>query len=204
MKYSYSTHILTLLFAIATFTACKQDNTSVMTADEGDTMVSDITGETFQLDPLPNACDIVTSDQMAEILGLEEGELEMLDGNRNNKGANNTSCFYKWYDDSYDNSGVMIQIIRNSMPDELPDYVQATMNNKKWNGENSFEEPGVKYMYVDYEGIEVPAIFNDELDRYYFTKGYKYLYSVAFNYPIETTEMHQMFDKISALMLNNF
>ncbi len=193
-----------LIAILATMMACKQDNASAVIENKGDTMISEITGEEIPLDPLPVACNLVTGKQMADFLGKDEADLEILDGNRNQQGANNTACFYKWRDPVYDASGVFIQIQRNSLPDELPDFVMATMNNKKWEGENSMAEPGKTFKYVDYAGLDVPAIYCDEIDRYYFTKGYKYLYSVAFNYPIKEEEMHAIFNKIANLMLKNF
>lgn len=201
MKFNCFKYVLVALLAI--MISCKQDNQSAVMST-GDTMISSVTGEEIPLDPLPVACNLISAKQMAEFLGKEESALEILDGNRNQPGANNTACFYKWRDDVYDASGVFIQIQRNSLPDELPDFVMATMNNKKWEGENSMDEPGKAFKYVDYSGLEVPAIYCDEIDRYYFTKGYKYLYSVAFNYPIKEEEMHAIFNKIANLMLKNF
>jgi hypothetical protein len=188
---------------LAIMISCKQDNSSEVMST-GDTMISTVTGEEIPLDPLPVACELISAKQMAEFLGKEESAFEILDGNRNQPGANNTACFYKWKDPVYDASGVFIQIQRNSLPDELPDFVMATMNNKKWEGENSMDEPGKSFKYVDYSGLEVPAIYCAEIDRYYFTKGYKYLYSVAFNYPIKEEEMNAIFNKIANLMLKKF
>lgn len=152
---------------------------------------------------LPYACDLVLENQMQGILGFTE-KLDVMDGNRSGISSNAASCFYKWNDAMYGSSGVMIQVQKNPLPDELPDFVQAYIDNKKYEGENANEENGAKYKYKDFEGLNiegVQAIYNDELNRYYFAKDTKFLNSVAFNYPLEREVLDGYFIEIAKIML---
>ena len=194
-KFSFFPFLMMVVISIGMF-SCKQDGA----ADKVDPNVID--GVVF--DPLPFACDIIKSTKMASILTLEESTLELLDGNRGQTNSNSTSCFYKWNDAVYDDSGVFIQVQRNPVPDELADYVQVSMNNKKFEGERSYDDPNQRYLYQDFTGISVPAIVNRENTRYYFTKGNKYLYSVAFNYPVPAEKMDALFIEIATEMMKNF
>ncbi len=197
LNFSQMKYILyTLLICLVSLSACKRDSSEV----ESNISENLNTVPTDQFDELPFACDLVKETTMREILG-KDIELEVLDGNRSGISAHATSCFYKWSDPVYDVSGVMIQVQRNPLPDELPDFVQAYINNKKWEGENSHENPGEKFKYQDFEGLDVQAIFNEEVDRYYFAKDTKFLCSVAFNYPLPQDKLDAMFVEIANLML---
>jgi len=151
-------------------------------------------------DKLIFACDLISSDEMLEILGMEVN-LEVLDGNRNKPSTTTSSCFYKWDDMKYDVSGVMVQVNRNPLPDEIPDYVPKYMNNKRWNGERSYDDPDVVFKYEDLEGLEFPAIYNRETYKYYFGIKDTYLCSVVFNYPASPEQLDSWFKVIATKIL---
>ncbi|GLR17288.1 hypothetical protein GCM10007940_19030 [Portibacter lacus] len=152
-------------------------------------------------DVVPYACDIVSEKEMLDILDMDV-KLEVLDGNRNKPSGNSTSCFYKWQDDRYDVSGVMIQFTRNPYPDEIPDYVNKYMNNKRWEGENSYDDPNVTFKYSDMEGLPYEAIYNRETYKYYFGVKNTFLCSVAFNYPAEPEQLDAWFKEIAQIMIS--
>lgn len=154
------------------------------------------------LDKLPVACDIIDEKTMLDILGIDATSLDISDGNKSGGSSSNTaSCFYKWNDKVYDASGVLILVQRNPLPDELPDFVQATLNNKKYEGENSMNPNDPPKKYKDFEGLGFQAVYNEELGRYYFAKDVKYLYSIAFNYPVGQDKLNEYFKALSTAIM---
>jgi hypothetical protein len=181
------------------FSACKRDSKGDMLPSEGQ-----INNTQMQTAQLPFACDLVDQKKVIELLGLEVSELEVLDGNRSGVSQNSTSCFYKWSDRVYGESAIMIQVQGNPLPDELPDFVQAFIDNKKYEGERGHEDRDAVYKYDVFEGLGVQSIYNRELNRYYFAKGTDYLCSVAFNYPIDASKLDATFIEVANVMLKGF
>jgi hypothetical protein len=186
-------NILILLVVVA-FSSCKKD-VKVMPSEGQINPLS-----TERSDVLPFACDIFTADEILSILGMEQ-DMEVLDGNRGSSNTNSTSCFYRWNDDDYGMSGVLIQVNRNPLPDEIPDYVTKYMNNKRWEGENSYDDPNTIFKYSDMEGFDFPVIYNRETYRYYFGIKNTFLCSVAFNYPTTGEVLDEWFKPIARKMM---
>ena len=185
--------VLIIVFSVAIiFSACRRDTKAEIlnaTADNGHV-------------ELPFACDLVNEAQMKEILGKAEFEFEILDGNRTAQNENSTSCFYKWFDNIYDDSGVLIQLQRNPLPDEIPDYVTAMFKVKMWDGENTYQGGNETHTYTVFEGLSVPALYNTDLKQYYFGLGTQVLGMVAFNYPIDQEKLDAAFIQIANTMIN--
>jgi hypothetical protein len=173
--------------------ACKQD--SKVLPSEG--QINPVSTE--RTDELPFACDLFTAEEMLDILGMGV-DLEVLDGNRNSSAKNTTACFYRWNDEKYGMSGVVIQVSRNSFPEEIPDYVNTYMNNKRWEGENSYDDPNTVFKYSDMENFDFPAIYNRETYKYYFGAKNVFLCSVAFNYPAGPEQLDEWFKQIARKM----
>lgn len=189
--------ITTLLLFLIVLASCKKD-VKVLPSEGA---INPVQNE--RSDKLPFACDLVSEKEMKKILNMDI-TFDVMDGNRNQKSENSTSCFYKWDDPKYDVSGVMIQVNRNPLPDEIPDYVTKYMNNKRWEGENSYDDPNVSFKYSDLEGLEFPAIYNRETYKYYFGVKNMYLCSVAFNYPAGPEQLDAWFKDIAMEMAKNF
>ena len=186
--------IITLLAVLFALSSCKQDAPVLPSEGEINPVNSIIQAE------LPYACDIISNKEMMEILDMGIA-LDVLDGNRNLTSETSSSCFYKWDDPKYDASGVMIQVNRNPLPDEIPDFVLKYMNNKRWEGENSSDDPNISFKYSDLEGLPFPAIYNRETFKYYFGIKNTFLCSVAFNYPAEPEQLDAWFKLIAEKML---
>jgi len=183
--------LLALLFA---FSSCKEDKPVLPSEGE----ISPV-GTVDQV-KLPFACDIISEKEMQDILAMDIA-LDVMDGNRNLTSETSTSCFYKWDDPKYDVSGVMIQVNKNPLPDEIPDYVNKYMNNKRWEGENNGEDIDEIFKYSDLEGLDFPAIYNRETYKYYFGIKNTYLCSVAFNYPASPEQLDAWFKVIAEKMI---
>lgn len=179
------------LFAVG---ACKQD--AKVLPSEG--QINPIS--TQRTDELPFACDIFSAEEMLKILDMKV-DLEVLDGNRNTSSENSTSCFYRWNDENYGMSGAVIQISRNPYPEEIPDYINTYMNNKRWEGENSYDDPNTVFKYSDMEGFDFPVIYNRETYKYYFGVKNTFLCSVVFNYPAPPEQLDAWFKEIASKMV---
>ncbi|WP_235299179.1 hypothetical protein [Portibacter marinus] len=153
-------------------------------------------------DKLPFACDFIDEKEMLSILD-KDVNLEVLDGNRNRKSEHSTSCFYKWDDIQYDVSGVMIQINRNPLPDEIPNFVQKSLDNKRWEGERSYDDPNISFKYDDMEGMPFPVIYNRETNKYFFGLKDMFVCSVVFNYPAEPDQLDAWFREIATKIVES-
>lgn len=186
--------IFLLICGVLLISSCKSDKSYEQSA-------TPVNGTNSTAATLPDVCDMLSESQVKKFLSPNADQIDIINGNRSGLSTSSASCFFKWSDRVYDASGVMIQMQSNPLPEDLPTFVSTYMYNKKYEGENSADVQGVKFKYEDFPGLEVPAIYNAQLNRYYFGYGEKYLCSVAFNYPIQREKLDAAFLEIAKIML---
>ena len=159
--------------------AGKTKSKSMMQAEFGEKMQKAVI-------KLPSACDLMTEKIIAGIVGVEEQSISIKDGS-NSSSPYARSCFFRWEHRGVPNSGVLIQIQDNPVPDEFPEWAPYYIQAKKNQGEKS-PDGSVSYRYVDFEGLGVDGAYSYDLHRYMWRDDRDYVYMIAFNLPAGEAE----------------
>lgn len=192
----------TLLFILALgLTACKGDKETTTATDTAKTTKTKSSSKSGALS-LPDACSLVTDAEMASYIGVNVGEVEVKDGS----GANATtsrSCFFKWEDSGVPNAGVMVQVMKNPVQDDVPEYLELYIENKKKSGEKSFQDDK-SYKYEDFPGYGDAGAYSYPLHKYTWRIGRDYAFLIAFNANFSKSQEMDIAKKVADKMMANF
>lgn len=129
--------------------------------------------------PLPDACDLVSAANVAKIMNVTAGDIEVKDGS--GKSSNHSrACFFKWVGDR-PNAGILIQVQKNPVGDEFPTWATSFVESKRTMGESDFTGGGEKVIYKKYDGQGDDGAYSYEMGKYFWRTGNDYVYMVAFN-----------------------
>ncbi len=155
---------------------------------------------------LPSACDLVTEEYVSEVLGIVAArDIYVKDGSGPNPyKSDSRSCFFKWPYQGEPNAGILIQVQRNSYPDEFPDWAKYHITSKKQQGDKLPDE-SVTYRYKDFPDMGEDGAYNYQLARYLWRLKSGHIIMVAFNLPT-SSEPEQLLwaTKIGKVVEKNF
>lgn len=152
---------------------------------------------------LPNACDLVSADFVSKTLGMVAArDIYVKDGS-GKKAVSARSCFFKWDDGGNPNAGVLVQIQKNPLPDEFPDWASYFIRAKRDQGDKMPDGSGT-YRYKDFPGMGVAGAYNYDLARYTWRTDTGNVFMVAFN--LQSSEAEQLIwaEKIGKEAMRNF
>jgi len=159
--------------------------------------------ETVDKNPLPNSCDLVSAEFVSQTLGsVAARDIYVKDGSGKNP-KNARSCFFKWEEASNVNAGVLLQIQRNPLPDEFPDWASYFIRAKRDQGDKMPDGSGT-YRYKDFPGMGIAGAYNYDLARYTWRVKSGHVFMVAFN--LQSSEAEQLIwaEKIGKEAMRSF
>ena len=113
---------------------------------------------------LPNACELLSDNFIAQTIGIDAAAITLKDGS-NSASKHAKACFFRWDHNDIPNSGVLIQVQENPLPDEIDDwaayYIQAKINQGETNP-NTMESTRFK----SYKGLGISGAYSYDLHRY--------------------------------------
>ncbi len=151
---------------------------------------------------LPDACSIVPTEEIAEILGLNSNQIIVRNSTPRDANPTHSSCFFKWDDPSYPNSGILIQAIRNPNEIEYPDYVVQWIESTKTMGEQGIE--GSPIYFEDFQGYGDDGSYSLEAGKFYWRLGSKIYFVLAFNTPFHPEAQFEMAEKLAYKVTKNY
>lgn len=135
---------------------------------------------------VPDACSLLSTSFVSKIINVPADQIKIKDGSSpSNPKAR--SCFFKW-EGSIPNAGILIQVMRNPVEDEFPDWVRYFVETKKRDGEQSFSEPGVSYDFVDWQLVGDEGAYSTDAGKYYWRIGNEMAFMLAFNTAMDAAE----------------
>lgn len=140
---------------------------------------------------LPDACKFITTNELKQIIGVDaEVEVSIKDATTpQNPFAR--SCFFRWEDDGIPNSGALLQIQSNPIPEEYPEWPLTFIKSKLESGEKGFNDvQEVEYKYNKFEDIGIEGAYNYDLRKYFWRIDDEFIYMLAFN--LEGTEAEHL------------
>ena len=151
---------------------------------------------------LPSACSLIDEKTIGRTIGVSPEKITLKDGS-SRKAEHSQSCFFRWEHKGIPNSGVLIQIQDNPIPDEFPDWASAYVAAKINQGEQMPDGSG-SYRYKRMDGLGDSGGYSAELDRYVWRVGKDYVFMVAFNLSGESeTQKLNWVKSIGTEMMNN-
>ena len=152
---------------------------------------------------LPSACDLVTAEFVSKTLGVVEArDIYVKDGS-GKKAVHARSCFFKWDDAASPNAGVLLQIQKNPVEEEFPDWASYYIRSKRDQGDVMPDGSGT-YRYKDFPGMGIAGAYNYNLARYTWRTETDNIFMVAFNLPSSEAQQLIWAEKIGKEAMRNF
>ena len=134
----------------------------------------------YNAEGIPDACDFMTVKTIGKYLDLDPESINISDGSsKNNLRAR--ACFFKWDGAELPNAGVMLQIQKNPLPDDAPEYFTYFISNKKTEGEKDFTNNSKVFKYDDWDGYGDDGAYSTEAGKYLWRIGNEWAFMIAFN-----------------------
>ena len=129
---------------------------------------------------LPDPCALVSEAFIGKLIGVDPLYIGKKDGS--GKSFTQRSCFFRWEHDGIANSGVLIQVQKNPIPDEFPDWAAYYISAKKNEGDKA-PDGSSTYRYKDFPGYGVAGAYSSDMGRYYWRLKNDVVFMVALNMP---------------------
>ena len=195
---TFSTKILGLCLITILLGSCTGCQEPVDSAKDKITKEKEKPVETVTYDAsVPDACTLVTTAQIAEIIGVDAGAISVKDGS-NLRSRTVRSCFFRWEHNGAPNSGVLIQAQSNPVPEEFPNWATTMIKAKIESGEKSLDNE--VFLYKPFNGGGIEGAYNHEMNKYFWRVDDKLIYTITFNlFEDEPTQL-QWAEKLAAIV----
>jgi len=133
----------------------------------------------YNVEGVPDACDLLSKETIARYVGQPAESIFLADGSsaQNPKAR---ACFFKWDGSALANAGVMVQLQKNPVEEEVPEYFTYLISSKKTEGEKN-PASGEVMKYKDWPGFGDDAAYSTEAGKYVWRIGNDWAFMVAFN-----------------------
>lgn len=150
---------------------------------------------------LPEPCELLSDNFIANVIGVNKDAINLKDGS-NPATPYARSCFFRWDHNGIPNSGVLIQVQSNPVPNEFPEWAPYYLQAKRNTGEKS-PDGLTTFKYKNFEGMGVDGAYSFELHRYLWRDAKDYVYMVAFNLPSTESEEVEWARKLGQELMKN-
>lgn len=152
---------------------------------------------------LPPPCELVSGEFVKSTLGLKM-PLELKEGTAPDPKATARACFYRWEDPLFPNAAILVQVMKNPVPDEgYDDWAFFFVDSKKSSGEASMNDP-VPKKFEPYNDLGDTGAANDEIKKYYWQVSNKLVFMVAFNMDAPPAKLRAAAKKIGEEVMKNY
>jgi len=137
---------------------------------------------------LPDACTLVNEEFIGNTIEVNSDAITIKDGSISST-STARSCFFRWEHKGVPNSGVLIQIQENPLPEEINDWAAYFIQAKIHSGDTD-PSGGTNFKYKPFEGIGVTGAYNYDMHRYFYRTEDDKVFLIAFN--ISATEQEEL------------
>jgi len=199
-----------VMVALLCIVGCRSDSKTnadpnVKVSDDGKTVITkadpnapDYVPSTL---PLPDACKLVAADDVARIMNVTSGDIEVKDGG-GQKSGHSRACFFKWIGER-PNAGILIQVQKNPVGDEFPAWATSFVESKRSMGESDFTGDGGTIKYEKLEGLGDDGSYSYKMGKYYWRVSNDYVYMVAFNEDMSASAQLSAAKEFGAIIMDN-
>jgi len=151
--------------------------------------------------PLPDACSLVSAADVAKIMKVDAGDIEVKDGSGKSS-AHSRACFFKWIGER-PNAGILVQVQKNPVGDEFPGWATSFVESKRSMGESDFTGNGENIKYKQLDGLGDDASYSYEMGKYLWRTGNDYVYMVAFNEEMTAAQQLTAAKEFASIIMKN-
>jgi len=151
---------------------------------------------------VPDACTLLSTKTVSEIMKTDIKGVEIKDGSNANS-KHSRSCFWKWDDPGISNAGVMVQVMTNPVPNEVPEYLRLFIDSKRTEGEQAFNS-NENYKYKNFDGFGDDGAYSHDMHKYLWRIGEEYSFMIAFNTTLQERKELAAAKKIAEEVMRNF
>ena len=134
---------------------------------------------------LPAACDLLSTNYVQKIFSTKT-EVSVKDASLKDPSMTQ-SCFFKWDDINTPHTGILVQVMKNPVYNQYPEFISDFVKLKLQDGEIIEDDDNVIKYLPFYFGGKVGA-YSFQRARFYWTCGGNYLFMLAFNVSTLTEE----------------
>ena len=151
---------------------------------------------------IPNPCKLLSAEFIKENTFLKPQDVRIKSGTKRGD-SDHRACFFQWDTESDPNAGFLVNIAVNPIPEEISDYPTVFMRAKKMDGETDMGSDKA-FPYKHIEGLGVEAMGCKELKKYYFRQDDETLFMIAYNLPLNKSQMDELTKTIGNEVLKNY
>lgn len=161
-----------------------------------------VNNKNFDAD-VPDACTLITVEEVAKILGVDAMKVNLKDGS-NKITATTRSCFFRWATSSNPNEGILIQVQKNPIPDEYAEWPTLFIDSKIQNGEQTFDGTDVNYKYTKWDFVGDAGCYSFEAGKYHWRVADDFVFMVAFNTGAGKSKQLKQAEQLAQKVMNSF
>lgn len=137
----------------------------------------------FNKEGIPDACDLLSTKTISRYVRQPAESIFMADGSspQNQKAR---ACFFKWDGSALANAGVMVQLQRNPVEEDVPEYFTYLISSKKTDGEKDPASDTV-IKYKDWPGFGDDGAYSTVAGKYVWRVNNDWAFMIAFNTVLE-------------------
>lgn len=154
-----------------------------------------------KLASVPDACALISVDQIAKILGVQPEAISQKDASHT-KSPFTRSCFYRW-DGASPNTGVLLQVQGNPVAEEYAEWVSLFVESKRTTGD---KEMGTNetHKYEKMEGLGDDGSYSHRLGKYVWRDGNNFAFLLSFNTNSAPDVQMNNVKKIGKIVMGNY
>lgn len=165
--------------AVSNNSTQQPSQSSTLTTEKDKVSTPAKTGTNFNSEGIPDACDLLTSETISKYVRQPANTIFPADGSspQNPKAR---ACFFKWDGSAIPNAGVMVQLQKNPVEEDVPEYFTYLISSKKTEGDKDPMSDGA-VMYKDWPGFGDDGAYSTEAGKYVWRVGNEWAFMIAFN-----------------------
>lgn len=151
--------------------------------------------------PIPDPCSLIPVSFLNTTFGLRSSP-DVKNGSLKPRPAEK-SCFFKFEDPKKPNGGIMLQIMTNPFPSEIPDYPDMVIKGKLTDGEQvPYDNKVIRF--APWNELGDGGCYSYEAGKYHWKIKDNYVFMLAFNTYHDEATQKQLALKIGREIMKNF
>ena len=156
-----------------------------------------------RINHIPDMCTLVSLTDISSSLSIASNDIRSRNSDQLTSSVSNRSCFFKWDDSNYPNSGILMQVKTQSPSSDFDNWAILFMDNIRAQGAQKMGDP-TKYGYKIITGMSDEGLFNTDVGEYYWRFSDKVILHLAFNSRHEQEEQMKLAIDLGSTMIENF
>ena len=174
-----------LSLAVFMVFSCKSDTGTVSKTDDNTEAVTQSNKNkakketNYNKEGIPDACDLLSAETIAKYVKAPASSIFLADGS-SPQTPKARACFFKWDGSELPNAGVLVQLQKNPVADDVPEYFTYLISSKKTEGEKDPVSPEI-IKYKDWPKFGDDGAYSTVAGKYVWRVGNDWSFMIAFN-----------------------